>query len=48
MIYEQWLGNVIAKKLPHQEAFSIPNLLTNDVQVAKWVSDGLPGDELSI
>lgn len=48
MIYEKWLGNVIDKKLPLNEEFRIEKLLTNDVEMSKWASNGLPGDELSI
>lgn len=48
MIYDKWLGNVIDKKLPLNEEFRIEKLLTNDVEMSKWASNGLPGDELSI
>jgi dynein heavy chain len=48
MIYDKWLGNVIEKNLPHKDGFKIDHLLTNDVEMSKWASHGLPGDELSI
>ncbi len=48
MIYDRWLGNVIEKQLPHKDGFRIEKLLTNDVEMSKWASNGLPGDELSI
>ena len=30
------------------ESFKLETFLTNEVEVAKWASEGLPSDELSI
>ena len=48
MIYENWVNEVKERQLPCSEEFMLQALLTNDVEISKWASEGLPGDELSI
>lgn len=45
---EQWVGGVQERKIPMSEPFNLQSLLTTDVEVSKWTSEGLPADELSI
>jgi hypothetical protein len=35
-------------KLPNKENFKLEEFLTDDVEIAKWASQELPTDELSI
>jgi dynein heavy chain len=39
---------LIEKELPNKEDFRLDTFLTNEVEVSRWASEGLPGDELSI
>jgi hypothetical protein len=39
---------LITKELPNKEDFKLELFLTNEVEVAKWASFGLPGDDLSV
>lgn len=48
MVYEAWEQDIKDKKIPLSSHFKIEKLLTNDVECAKWASEGLPQDELSI
>jgi len=48
MIFEHWKSDLQQKQLPNSEDFKLENFLTNEVEVAKWASEGLPSDELSI
>ena len=48
MIFETWKADLIEKELPNKEDFSLATFLTNEVEVAKWASEGLPSDELSV
>ncbi len=48
MIFETWKQDLIEKELPSKESFSLASFLTDEVVVARWASEGLPGDELSI
>lgn len=36
------------KEVPISQPFSLDALLTSDVEISKWTSEGLPPDELSI
>lgn len=47
MVYQDWLGGVAERGIPHKGDFRLENLLTDDVEISKWASEGLPGDELS-
>jgi len=48
LIYVKWQAEVLARDIPLSQPFLLENLLTNEVQVSKWTSDGLPPDELSL
>lgn len=48
MVYEHWKNDLIQKNIPSKENFRLEKFLTNDVEMSKWASEGLPGDELSI
>ncbi|OAF67720.1 1-alpha DHC [Intoshia linei] len=48
LIYEMWVKEVKNANIPLSEDFCIENILTNDVEISKWTSEGLPPDELSI
>jgi dynein heavy chain len=48
MVYEHWLNDVGERKLPYNDQLKVQGLLTDDVEISKWASEGLPGDELSI
>jgi dynein heavy chain len=48
MVYSDWLNSVKEKAIPYNESFRLETLLTDDVEISKWASEGLPGDELSI
>lgn len=48
MIYDHWKEDLIAKNIPNKEGYRLEKFLTNDVEISKWASEGLPSDELSI
>lgn len=48
MIFETWKQDLVEKELPNKEDFSLATFLTNEVEVSKWASEGLPSDELSV
>lgn len=48
MFYNNWQQSIIDKNIPLTQPFSIENQLTNDVQISKWNTEGLPPDQLSI
>jgi len=48
MIFETWKADLLEKELPNKEDFKLDTFLTNEVEVARWASEGLPGDDLSI
>jgi dynein heavy chain len=48
MVYNHWLKDVRERNIPSKETFLLEDLLTTDVEISKWASEGLPGDELSI
>nr|CAH8856482.1 unnamed protein product [Trichobilharzia regenti] len=48
MIYDDWKTWLDDKGIPLSEHFRLEDILTNDVEVSKWNSEGLPPDELSV
>lgn len=48
MIYDHWKLELINRGIPNKEDFKLEKFLTNDVEMSRWASEGLPGDELSI
>lgn len=43
-----WLKDIQERTIPLSENFTIRRLLTDEVAVSQWASDGLPSDELSV
>jgi len=48
MIFHDWKPDLIKKGIPNKDDFKLETFLTNDVEVSKWASEGLPTDELSV
>jgi dynein heavy chain len=48
MLQDTWAPDAARRALPLTSPFSLQVLLTTDVEVAQWASEGLPGDELSV
>lgn len=48
MIVDVWEKDVRAKEIPLSEPFMLTQTLTSDVETARWASEGLPADELSV
>ena len=48
LVYNVWQRDLASRKVPVRPNFKVEKILTNDVEVSKWASEGLPGDELSI
>ncbi|KAH9514995.1 Dynein heavy chain 10, axonemal [Bulinus truncatus] len=43
-----WVSDLRAKEIPLSSPYRIEELLTTDVEISKWTSEGLPPDELSV
>eukprot|EP00992_Anisonema_acinus_P002258 TRINITY_DN10608_c1_g1_i2.p1 TRINITY_DN10608_c1_g1~~TRINITY_DN10608_c1_g1_i2.p1 ORF type:complete len:2266 (+),score=796.72 TRINITY_DN10608_c1_g1_i2:1-6798(+) len=43
-----WIKDVQEKEIPLSDNFQVETLLSDEVEIAKWTSDGLPSDELSV
>jgi dynein heavy chain len=48
MVYAHWKKDLIEKNIPNKVDFRLEKFLTNDVEMSRWASEGLPTDELSI
>ncbi|XP_076453104.1 dynein axonemal heavy chain 10-like [Babylonia areolata] len=48
LVYEDWVSDLKNREVPMSDPYRIEDLLTNDVEISKWTSEGLPPDELSI
>eukprot|EP01135_Chromosphaera_perkinsii_P002697 Nk52_evm65s226 gene=Nk52_evmTU65s226 len=48
MVYDLWHTDITDKEIPLSSPFTLEMLLTNDVEISSWASEGLPGDELSV
>ncbi|XP_071619148.1 dynein axonemal heavy chain 10 isoform X2 [Heliangelus exortis] len=48
MIYQVWQEDILSRNIPLGQPFKLESLLTNDVEVSRWASQGLPPDELSV
>ncbi|XP_071945421.1 dynein axonemal heavy chain 10-like [Antedon mediterranea] len=48
LIYVEWLNDMKNRGIPLSDPFRVEALLTDDVEISKWGSEGLPPDELSI
>lgn len=43
-----WQSDVINRSIPFTQPFKLEEILTDDVEISRWVNEGLPPDELSI
>ncbi|KAM3610556.1 uncharacterized protein V6R79_005609 [Siganus canaliculatus] len=48
MIYQIWVKDVEEKGIPLSQPFRVESLLTDEVEISRWGSQGLPSDELSV
>ncbi|XP_075882096.1 dynein axonemal heavy chain 10-like isoform X2 [Nelusetta ayraudi] len=48
MIYQMWVNDVQTRGIPLSQPFRLENLLTEEVEISRWGSEGLPPDELSV
>ncbi|XP_064889438.1 dynein axonemal heavy chain 10 isoform X2 [Columba livia] len=48
MVYKMWQEDIVSREIPLSQPFRLESLLTNEVEVSRWVSQGLPPDELSV
>ena len=48
MIQDVWLVNIQKNEIPVSTPFRLEGLLTDEVEISRWVSQGLPSNELSI
>ncbi|KAM4891097.1 dynein axonemal heavy chain 10 [Sylvia borin] len=48
MLYQVWQEDIFSREIPVSHPFKLESLLTNEVEVSRWVSQGLPPDELSV
>ncbi|PRP82215.1 dynein-1-alpha heavy chain, flagellar inner arm I1 complex, partial [Planoprotostelium fungivorum] len=45
---QMWKDDVIGKNIPLSDQYKVEDLLTDQVEISKWMSEGLPNDELSV
>ncbi|KAL6114194.1 dnah10 [Pungitius sinensis] len=48
MVYKVWLKDVQDRGIPLSQPFKVESLLTDEVEISRWGSEGLPPDELSV
>jgi dynein axonemal heavy chain len=48
LIHEEWEQDLLGRKVPLTQPFSLQALLTSEVEISRWIGEGLPSDELSI
>lgn len=48
MVYEMWKNDVAERAVPLSQPFRLETLLTSEVEITNWASEGLPSDELSV
>nr|XP_046243361.1 dynein axonemal heavy chain 10 [Scatophagus argus] len=48
MVYQIWVNDVQERGIPLSHPFKLENLLTDEVEISRWGSEGLPPDELSV
>ncbi|KAG9487629.1 hypothetical protein GDO78_007442 [Eleutherodactylus coqui] len=48
MVYTEWQQDILNRAIPLGHPFRVESLLTDDVEISRWGSEGLPPDELSI
>ncbi|KAK2497325.1 hypothetical protein MC885_009648 [Smutsia gigantea] len=48
MVNQVWQNDILERELPLSQPFRLESLLTDDVEISRWGSQGLPPDELSV
>ncbi|KAM8812104.1 dynein axonemal heavy chain 10 [Rhynchonycteris naso] len=48
MVYQVWQKDIQERAIPLSQPFRLESLLTDDVEISRWGSQGLPPDELSL
>ncbi|CAL8343019.1 unnamed protein product [Lota lota] len=48
MVYQVWEKDVLERGIPFSQPFRVEVLLTDEVEISRWGSEGLPPDELSV
>ncbi|KAI3386976.1 hypothetical protein SNEBB_002464 [Seison nebaliae] len=48
LLFEVWLKDIKSRKIPMSEDFTLEHLLTSEVEISRWTSEGLPPDDLSV
>ncbi|XP_053136194.1 dynein axonemal heavy chain 10 [Hemicordylus capensis] len=48
MLKDVWQTDLLSREIPLSQPFRLENLLTDDVEISRWGSQGLPPDELSV
>ena len=48
MLNDDWLKDLQTRAVPSSDPFNLEALLTDEVEISKWSSEGLPPDELSV
>uniref|UniRef100_A0A4X2JQB9 Dynein axonemal heavy chain 10 n=1 Tax=Vombatus ursinus TaxID=29139 RepID=A0A4X2JQB9_VOMUR len=48
MVNVVWQGDLLEREIPLSQPFRLESLLTDDVEISRWGSQGLPPDELSV
>ncbi|ELK26424.1 Dynein heavy chain 10, axonemal [Myotis davidii] len=48
MVNQVWQQDIMAREIPLSVPFRLESLLTDDVEISRWGSQGLPPDELSV
>ncbi|XP_004690685.2 PREDICTED: dynein heavy chain 10, axonemal [Condylura cristata] len=48
MVNQVWQEDILQREIPLSQPFRLESLLTDDVEISRWGSQGLPPDELSV
>ncbi|KAF0291565.1 Dynein heavy chain 10, axonemal [Amphibalanus amphitrite] len=48
LVYTDWQADLREREVPMSQPFKLEAVLTDDVEISKWNSEGLPPDELSV
>ncbi|VFV23646.1 dynein heavy chain axonemal [Lynx pardinus] len=48
MVNQVWQSDILEREIPLSQPFRLESLLTDDVEISRWGSQGLPPDELSV
>ncbi|XP_011803966.1 PREDICTED: dynein heavy chain 10, axonemal [Colobus angolensis palliatus] len=48
MVNRIWQNDILEREIPLSQPFRLESLLTDDVEISRWGSQGLPPDDLSV